>query len=111
MKSTGDAVGPLERWGLSAWATWGRHRAATFTGRLPADCPRSRRGQAKAARTRARAAATPGKLLRRSTIVWRRLQPADVEKVRLRRELSIADAKKRRIGVCRSEQHLAGAGH
>jgi 3-hydroxyisobutyrate dehydrogenase-like beta-hydroxyacid dehydrogenase len=95
MKSTGDAVGPLERLGFIGLGNMGGAialrllRAGYPLTVLDLDADKLK----PLVREGASSATTPGEVAERSTIVLASLQPADVEKVACG-ENGIADAKK-----------------
>jgi 3-hydroxyisobutyrate dehydrogenase-like beta-hydroxyacid dehydrogenase len=95
MKSTGDAVGPLERLGFIGLGNMGGAialrllRAGYPLTVLDLDADKLK----PLVREGASSATTPGEVAGRSTIVLASLQPADVEKVACG-ENGIADAKK-----------------
>jgi 3-hydroxyisobutyrate dehydrogenase-like beta-hydroxyacid dehydrogenase len=95
MKSTGDAVAPLERLGFIGLGNMGGAialrllRAGYPLTVLDLDADK----QKPLVREGASSATTPGEVAERSTIVLASLQPADVEKVACG-ENGIADAKK-----------------
>ena len=111
MRSIDDAVAPLERLGFIGLGNMGGAialrllRAGYPLTVLDLDADKLK----PLVREGASSATTPAEVADRSTIVLASLQPADVEKVACG-ENGIADANKARLGICRSEQHGAGAG-